>query len=79
METKSSTIAVATRLSINDLAKLYESLISRGISPDHIPNISQLLRMTVFITIADNTKDFSALPSDDAINAINRIIGDKSN
>ena len=76
---KDKSIAVATRLSISDLAKLYESLLNRGIDPDHMPNISQILRMTVFITIADNTKDFSTPPSDDAINAINRIIASKTN
>ena len=48
------TQAVATRLDISTLSKLYDALINRGIQPDQLTSISQLLRLAVFTVIIDH-------------------------
>ena len=49
-----SSQAVATRLDISTLAKLHDALINRGIQPDQLTSISQLLRLAVFTVIIDH-------------------------
>ena len=68
-----STQAVATRLDISTLAKLHDALINRGIQPDQLTSISQLLRLAVFTVIIDH-KPINTPASNEAIKVINRLL-----
>lgn len=68
-----STQAVATRLDISTLAKLHDALINRGIQPDQLTSISQLLRLAVFTVIIDH-KSVNTSTSNEAIKVINRLL-----
>lgn len=74
MANESDNIAVATRLPITALAKAYELLVNRGVSLDKISNISQIIRLTVFVAIIDNFNTADSSPSEESIQAITRII-----
>ena len=68
-----STQAVATRLDISTLAKLHDALINRGIQPDQLTSISQLLRLAVFTVIIDHKPLNSATLAESA-KAINYLL-----
>ncbi len=68
-----SSQAVATRLDISTLAKLHDALINRGIQPDQITSISQLLRLAVFTVIIDH-KPINTPASIKSIKAINYLL-----
>ena len=68
-----SSQAVATRLDISTLAKLYDALINRGIQPDQLTSISQLLRLAVFTVIIDH-KPLNASTSAESAKAINYLL-----
>ena len=68
-----SSQAVATRLDISTLASLYDALINRGIKPDQLTSISQLLRLAVFTVIIDH-KPLNSATSAESAKAINYIL-----
>ncbi len=68
-----SSQAVATRLDISTLTKLYDALINRGIKPDQLTSISQLLRLAVFTVIIDH-KPLNASTSTESIKVINYLL-----
>ena len=68
-----SSQAVATRLDISTLAKLHDALINRGIKPDQLTSISQLLRLAVFTVIIDH-KPLNASTSAESIKVINYLL-----
>ena len=68
-----STQAVATRLDISTLAKLHDALINRGIQPDQLTSISQLLRLAVFTVIIDH-KPLNTATSAESAKAINYLL-----
>ena len=68
-----SSQAVATRLDISTLTKLYDALINRGIKPDQLTSISQLLRLAVFTVIIDH-KPLKASTSTESAKAINYLL-----
>lgn len=68
-----STQAVSTRLDISTLSKLYDALIRRGIQPDQLTSISQLLRLAVFTVIIDH-KSLNAYPSAQSTKVINYLL-----
>lgn len=68
-----SSQAVATRLDISTLTKLYDALINRGIKPDQLTSISQLLRLAVFTVIIDH-KPLNASTSAESAKAINYLL-----
>ena len=68
-----STQAVATRLDISTLSKLYDALINRGIQPDQLTSISQLLRLAVFTVIIDH-KPLNASTSAESTKVINYLL-----
>ena len=65
--------AVATRLDISTLAKLHDALINRGIQPDQLTSISQLLRLAVFTVIIDH-KPLNSATSVESAKAINYLL-----
>ncbi len=68
-----SSQAVATRLDISTLTKLYDALINRGIKPDQLTSISQLLRLAVFTVIIDH-KPLNTATSAESIRVINYLL-----
>lgn len=68
-----STKAVATRLDISTLSKLYDALINRGIQPDQLTSISQLLRLAVFTVIIDH-KPLNVSTSAESTKVINYLL-----
>ena len=68
-----STQAVATRLDISTMSKLYDALINRGIQPDQLTSISQLLRLAVFTVIIDH-KPLNASTSAESTKVINYLL-----
>ena len=72
-----SSQAVATRLDISTLAKLHDALINRGIQPDQLTSISQLLRLAVFTVIIDH-KPLNASTSAESIKVINYLLEKRS-
>ena len=68
-----SSQAVATRLDISTLTKLYDALINRGIQPDQLTSISQLLRLAVFTVIIDH-KPLNASTSAESAKVINYLL-----
>ncbi len=72
-----STQAVATRLDISTLAKLHDALINRGIQPDQLTSISQLLRLAVFTVIIDH-KPLNTATSADSIKVINHLLAKRT-
>ena len=68
-----STQAVSTRLDIITLSKLYDALINRGIQPDQLTSISQLLRLAVFTVIIDH-KPLNASTSAESTKVINYLL-----
>lgn len=68
-----STQAVSTRLDISTLSKLYDALINRGIQPDQLTSISQLLRLAVFTVIIDH-KPLNASTSAESTKVINYLL-----
>ena len=72
-----SSQAVATRLDISTLTKLYDALINRGIQPDQLTSISQLLRLAVFTVIIDH-KPLNTATSADSIKVINHLLAKRT-
>ena len=72
-----SSQAVATRLDISTLAKLHDALINRGIQPDQLTSISQLLRLAVFTVIIDH-KPLNTATSADSIKVINHLLAKRT-
>ena len=72
-----STQAVATRLDINDLTKLYDALINRGVQPDQLTSISQLLRLAVFTVIIDH-KPLNTAASAKSVKAVNYLLAKRT-
>ena len=68
-----SSQAVATRLNISILVKLHDALINRGIKPDQLTSISQLLRLAVFTVIIDH-KPLNTATSAESIKVINYLL-----
>mgnify|MGYP003584876029 CR=1 FL=1 len=66
-------VAVATRLDISTLAKLYDALINRGVKPDQLTSISQILRLAVFTVIIDH-KPLNTATSAESIKVINYLL-----
>lgn len=69
----SKTKAVATRLSVETVAKAYEALILRGIPEHQLVSISQIIRLAVYTVIADNTKNPNDPPEDLTIEIIKNL------
>ena len=65
---------VATRLSIEEIAKLRDGLIQRGVNPKDLSTLSQILRLSVFTTIMDNCINPSIEPTEESIEAIKSLI-----
>lgn len=65
---------VATRLSIEEIAKLRDGLIQRGVNPKDLLTLSQILRLSVFTTIMDNCTNPTIGPTEESLDAINQLI-----
>ena len=65
---------VATRLSIEEIAKLRDGLIQRGVNPSDLSSLSHILRLSVFTTIMDNCVSPSASPTEESLEAIKQLI-----
>ena len=69
-----SSKVVATRLSIEEIAKLRDGLIQRGVNPADLSSLSHILRLSVFTTIMDNCDSPSAGPTEESLEAIKQLI-----
>jgi len=61
---------VSTRMTVNDLAKARDGLISKGINQAEISTVSQILRLSIYygiIYLCDDPKD---PPTQESINFI---------
>ena len=61
---------VATRLTLQDLAKARDALLESGITADQLDTVSQILRLSVFSTIM-KLKDPKSAPSEDSLKTLN--------
>ena len=61
---------VSVRLTLNDLAKARDVLISKGMPLEEITSISQIVKLCFFYGIISLTQDPKSLPTDDSINFI---------
>jgi len=68
---------VSARLDPNDLAKAYDGLISKGITPREIDNISQLLRLTFYYGLLALCDDPKTPASHEGIIFINQRLSQK--
>lgn len=62
---------VSTRLTLEELAKTRDGLIARGITPDKITSVSQILRTAVFLTIL-NCHDPKSPASEESVSLISQ-------
>ncbi len=61
---------VSTRMTIQDIAKARDGLISKGIDPSELTTTSQLIKLTFYYGIIYLCQDPKGPPSQDSINLI---------
>lgn len=72
----SKTHVVSTRMTVEDLAKARDALISKGIEPAEMSTISQILRLTFYYGIIHLCKSEAKTPaSQESIDFINQKFG----
>lgn len=66
---KTNTKTVATRLSLNELAKTRDGLLARGIKEENLQTTSQILRLATYVAMlsCDNPKEPASKESTDFI------------
>jgi len=66
---------ISTRMSPNELAKARDGLLSKGIDPIQLDNVSQILRLTFYYGLMTICKDPKSSPSKESMTFINQRIG----
>lgn len=66
---------ISTRMSPNELAKARDGLLSKGVEPAQLDNVSQILRLTFYYGLMTICADPKAPPSDESTTFINQRIG----
>ncbi len=70
--TKSNQRVVATRLSLDELAKARDGLILKGINKRDLSTQSQILRLAIYFMILE-CPDPKSLPTQESINCIQQL------
>ena len=70
----SKTKVVSLRMSIEDLAKGRDTLISKGIQPEDITALSQIIKLCYYYGIVAHNNDVKAPPSEESLNFIKQKI-----
>jgi len=68
---------VSARFDPNDLAKAYDGLVSKGITPSEIDNISQLLRLTFYYGLIALCEEPKTPASHEGVIFVNQRLGQK--
>ena len=68
------TKVVSLRMSIEDLAKGRDTLISKCIQPEDITSISQIIKFCYYYGIVAHNNDVKAPPSEESLNFIRQKI-----
>lgn len=64
------TQVVSFRISIEDLAKGRDTLISKGISPEEITTVSQIIKLCFYYGIVAYNNDAKSPPSEDSLSFV---------